>query len=106
RTGPGMPILNHGLFCAFPRVCAARISVGPLWEVSPRVDAARRAWVGFPRYSSATMSTSPPARLLRSAHSLAERVLAFLRRKVLFRYRLVLIVLVLLAVGIGVGAVW
>ncbi|WP_107491119.1 PP2C family protein-serine/threonine phosphatase [Thermobifida fusca] len=52
------------------------------------------------------MSTSPPARLLRSAHSLAERVLAFLRRKVLFRYRLVLIVLVLLAVGIGVGAVW
>ncbi|KUP96682.1 PP2C family protein-serine/threonine phosphatase [Thermobifida cellulosilytica] len=52
------------------------------------------------------MSTSPPARFLRSVHALTERVLAFLRRKVLFRYRLVLIVLVLLAVGIGVGAVW
>ena len=37
---------------------------------------------------------------------MAQRVFAFLRRKVLFRYRLVLIVLVLLAVGIGVGAVW
>ncbi|MGV2385893.1 MAG UNVERIFIED_CONTAM: serine/threonine-protein phosphatase, partial [Thermobifida fusca] len=52
------------------------------------------------------MSTSPPSRLLRSANSVAQRVFAFLRRKVLFRYRLVLIVLVLLAVGIGVGAVW
>ncbi|WP_285759250.1 PP2C family protein-serine/threonine phosphatase [Nocardiopsis ansamitocini] len=52
------------------------------------------------------MSTPPTARLLRHARSLAQRVVAVLRRKVLFRYRLVLITLVMLAVGVGVGAVW
>ncbi|WP_067974294.1 PP2C family protein-serine/threonine phosphatase [Nocardiopsis trehalosi] len=52
------------------------------------------------------MNASPTARLLRRTRSLGQRVLALLRRKVLFRYRLVLITLVLLAVGIGVGAVW
>ncbi|TDQ48748.1 PP2C family protein-serine/threonine phosphatase [Actinorugispora endophytica] len=52
------------------------------------------------------MSTSPPTRILRFARSLVRRAVALLKRKVLFRYRLVLITLVLLAVGIGVGAVW
>lgn len=52
------------------------------------------------------MSTSPPAKLVRSTRSLVQRTAALLRRKVLFRYRIVLITLVLLAVGIGVGAVW
>ncbi|KIH96961.1 protein phosphatase [Streptomonospora alba] len=52
------------------------------------------------------MNAKPTARLLRYARSLWQRVAALLRRKVLFRYRLVLITLVLLAVGIGVGGVW
>ncbi|MDA0564919.1 serine/threonine-protein phosphatase [Streptomonospora sp. S1-112] len=52
------------------------------------------------------MNATPTARLLRRARSLWQRAAALLRRKVLFRYRLVLITLVLLAVGIGVGAVW
>ncbi|MBB4933235.1 hypothetical protein F4561_004055 [Lipingzhangella halophila] len=45
-------------------------------------------------------------KLARSARSLWQRLVAMLRRKVLFRYRLVLITLVALAVGIGIGAVW
>ncbi len=45
------------------------------------------------------------ASLVRSARSLWQRLVAMLRRKVLFRYRLVLITLVALAVGIGIGAV-
>ncbi|MFC4561261.1 PP2C family protein-serine/threonine phosphatase [Nocardiopsis mangrovi] len=52
------------------------------------------------------MNASPSAKLTRQARSLWQRAVALLRRKVLFRYRLVLITLVLLAVGIGVGAVW
>ncbi|GAB3453097.1 PP2C family protein-serine/threonine phosphatase [Streptomonospora sediminis] len=52
------------------------------------------------------MKAKPIARLFRYARSLWQRAAALLRRKVLFRYRLVLITLVLLAVGIGVGAVW
>ncbi|RNL87333.1 PP2C family protein-serine/threonine phosphatase [Halostreptopolyspora alba] len=51
------------------------------------------------------MNASPP-KLARGARSLWQRLVAILRRKVLFRYRLVLITLVGLAVGIGVGAVW
>ncbi|GAA1105709.1 PP2C family protein-serine/threonine phosphatase [Nocardiopsis composta] len=52
------------------------------------------------------MNASPTAKISRRLRSLWQRGVAFLRRKVLFRYRLVLITLVLLAVGIGVGAVW
>ncbi|KOX17545.1 PP2C family protein-serine/threonine phosphatase [Nocardiopsis sp. NRRL B-16309] len=47
--------------------------------------------------------TAKTARLLRST---TQRLVAVLRRKVLFRYRLVLITLVTLAVGVGIGAVW
>src|SRR5690625_408820 len=66
----------------------------------------RRARTRGARYSAGTMNAKPTARLLRQVRSLWQRVVALLRRKVLFRYRLVLITLVLLAVGIGVGAVW
>ncbi|WP_141923883.1 PP2C family protein-serine/threonine phosphatase [Haloactinospora alba] len=52
------------------------------------------------------MNASPAARLLRRTRSLGQRVTAALKRKVLFRYRLVLITLVMLAVAIGAGAVW
>ena len=47
--------------------------------------------------------TAKTRRLLRST---SQRLVALLRRKVLFRYRLVLITLVVIAVGIGLGAVW
>src|SRR5699024_11105194 len=53
------------------------------------------------RYSAGSMNAS----LARSARSLWQRLVALLRRKVLFRYRIVLITLVVLAVGIGIGAV-
>lgn len=49
---------------------------------------------------------TPTARIVRQARSLMQRAVALLRRKVLFRYRLVLITLVTIAVGIGVGSVW
>ncbi|WP_017573324.1 PP2C family protein-serine/threonine phosphatase [Nocardiopsis halotolerans] len=52
------------------------------------------------------MKPTPTARTTRLLRSTAQRLIAVLRRKVLFRYRLVLITLVVLAVGIGVGAVW
>ncbi|WP_184079875.1 PP2C family protein-serine/threonine phosphatase [Nocardiopsis mwathae] len=52
------------------------------------------------------MTTPATVRLARHARSQWQRAVALLRRKVLFRYRLVLITLVALAVGIGVGAVW
>lgn len=52
------------------------------------------------------MNSTPAAKLSRRARSHWQRAVAFLRRKVLFRYRLVLITLVLLAVGICAGAVW
>ncbi len=52
------------------------------------------------------MNASLAARFARHVRSLWQRVAALLRRKVLFRYRLVLITLVMLAVGIGIGAVW
>ncbi|RCV53815.1 PP2C family protein-serine/threonine phosphatase [Marinitenerispora sediminis] len=52
------------------------------------------------------MRSSPAPKLVRRVRSLAQRAVAALRRKVLFRYRLVLITLVVLAVGIGIGAVW
>ncbi|GAB3492632.1 PP2C family protein-serine/threonine phosphatase [Nocardiopsis coralliicola] len=52
------------------------------------------------------MNARLSATTARRLRSVWQRGAAFLRRKVLFRYRLVLITLVLLAVGIGVGAVW
>lgn len=52
------------------------------------------------------MKPTPTAKTTRLLRSTAQRLVAVLRRKVLFRYRLVLITLVALAVGIGVGAVW
>ncbi|MFC7328756.1 PP2C family protein-serine/threonine phosphatase [Marinactinospora rubrisoli] len=52
------------------------------------------------------MKASSASKIARHVRSLAQRAVAALRRKVLFRYRLVLITLVVLAVGIGVGAVW
>ncbi|WP_159944566.1 MULTISPECIES: PP2C family protein-serine/threonine phosphatase [unclassified Nocardiopsis] len=52
------------------------------------------------------MKPTPTAKTTRLLRSTAQRLIAVLRRKVLFRYRLVLITLVVLAVGIGVGAVW
>ncbi|QUX24208.1 MULTISPECIES: PP2C family protein-serine/threonine phosphatase [Nocardiopsis] len=52
------------------------------------------------------MKPTPNAKAARLLRTTAQRIVAVLRRKVLFRYRLVLITLVTLAVGIGVGAVW
>ncbi|WP_150244803.1 PP2C family protein-serine/threonine phosphatase [Nocardiopsis quinghaiensis] len=52
------------------------------------------------------MKPTPTAKATRLLRSTAQRLVAVLRRKVLFRYRLVLITLVVLAVGVGVGAVW
>ncbi|PWV57567.1 PP2C family protein-serine/threonine phosphatase [Nocardiopsis sp. L17-MgMaSL7] len=52
------------------------------------------------------MNPTPTARTTRLLRSTVQRIVAVLRRKVLFRYRLVLITLVAIAVGIGVGAVW
>lgn len=52
------------------------------------------------------MKPTPTAKTTRLLRSSAQRLVAVLRRKVLFRYRLVLITLVTLAVGVGVGAVW
>ncbi|GHC90095.1 membrane protein [Nocardiopsis terrae] len=52
------------------------------------------------------MNSTPTAKTTRLLRSTAQRLIAVLRRKVLFRYRLVLITLVAIAVGIGVGAVW
>ncbi|GAB3213943.1 PP2C family protein-serine/threonine phosphatase [Marinactinospora thermotolerans] len=52
------------------------------------------------------MKTPPLLKPVRYARSLAQRIVTLLKRKVLFRYRLVLITLVVLAVGIGIGAVW
>lgn len=52
------------------------------------------------------MSATPTARTTRWLRSTVQRIVAVLRRKVLFRYRLVLITLVAIAVGIGVGAGW
>lgn len=52
------------------------------------------------------MSSTPTAKASRLLRSASQRLVALLRRKVLFRYRLVLITLVALAVGIGVGAVY
>ncbi|MFV2198500.1 MULTISPECIES: PP2C family protein-serine/threonine phosphatase [unclassified Nocardiopsis] len=52
------------------------------------------------------MKPTPTAKSTRLLRSTAQRLVAVLRRKVLFRYRIVLITLVVLAVGIGVGAVW
>lgn len=52
------------------------------------------------------MNATPTAKATRLLRSTAQRLVAVLRRKVLFRYRLVLITLVGIAVGIGVGAVW
>ncbi|MDS1271097.1 PP2C family protein-serine/threonine phosphatase [Lipingzhangella sp. LS1_29] len=52
------------------------------------------------------MSSPPAPQRTRRVRSLISRAAAALRRKVLFRYRLVLITLVVLAVGIGLGAVY
>mgnify|MGYP006879740696 CR=1 FL=1 len=52
------------------------------------------------------MNATPTAKATRLMRSTAQRLVAVLRRKVLFRYRLVLITLCAIAVGIGVGAVW
>ncbi|OLT26420.1 protein phosphatase [Nocardiopsis sp. CNR-923] len=52
------------------------------------------------------MKPTPTAKTTRLLRTTTQRLVAVLRRKVLFRYRLVLITLVTLAVGIGVGAVW
>lgn len=52
------------------------------------------------------MKPTPTAKATRLLRSTVQRLVAVLRRKVLFRYRLVLITLVVLAVGVGVGAVW
>ncbi len=52
------------------------------------------------------MNPTPTAKTTRLLRSTVQRIVAVLRRKVLFRYRLVLITLVVIAVGIGVGAVW
>lgn len=52
------------------------------------------------------MNVSPTAKVTRRLRSAGQQLTAVLRRKVLFRYRLVLIILVVLAVGIGIGAVW
>lgn len=52
------------------------------------------------------MNATPTAKTTRWLRSTAQRIVAVLRRKVLFRYRLVLITLVAIAVGIGVGAGW
>ncbi|WP_116244663.1 PP2C family protein-serine/threonine phosphatase [Nocardiopsis sp. FIRDI 009] len=52
------------------------------------------------------MKPTPTAKIARLLRTTTQRLVAVLRRKVLFRYRLVLITLVTLAVGIGVGAVW
>ncbi|MFD6099320.1 PP2C family protein-serine/threonine phosphatase [Nocardiopsis flavescens] len=52
------------------------------------------------------MKPTPNAKATRLLRTTAQRIVAVLRRKVLFRYRLVLITLVALAVGVGVGAVW
>ncbi|WP_304451370.1 PP2C family protein-serine/threonine phosphatase [Nocardiopsis sp. YSL2] len=52
------------------------------------------------------MKPTPTAKTTRLLRSTTQRLVAVLRRKVLFRYRLVLITLVTIAVGIGIGAVW
>ncbi|GAB2512197.1 PP2C family protein-serine/threonine phosphatase [Nocardiopsis aegyptia] len=52
------------------------------------------------------MKPTPTAKTTRLLRSTTQRLVAVLRRKVLFRYRLVLITLVTLAVGVGIGAVW
>ncbi|GAA3724724.1 PP2C family protein-serine/threonine phosphatase [Salinactinospora qingdaonensis] len=52
------------------------------------------------------MIGSRAPKLVRQVRHLWQRAVALLRRKVLFRYRLVLITLVMLALGIGIGAVW
>lgn len=52
------------------------------------------------------MNTSPAISWTQRVRSLTRRAAAALRRKVLFRYRLVLITLVVLAVGIGLGSVY
>ncbi|MFI6578007.1 PP2C family protein-serine/threonine phosphatase [Nocardiopsis sp. NPDC050513] len=52
------------------------------------------------------MKPTPTAKTTRLLRTTTQRLVAVLRRKVLFRYRLVLITLVALAVGVGVGAVW
>ncbi|CAM4307537.1 PP2C family protein-serine/threonine phosphatase [Nocardiopsis rhodophaea] len=83
-----------------------RVSDRPLDGAAAGPPHGRCPRAGSPSFRAPAVTIPMSVRLARQVRSLWQRAVAFLRRKVLFRYRLVLITLVALAVGIGVGAVW